>query len=127
MTGSLDHLFVNSKDSPGTYVMIINAPNINSKIGTIAFIICSIGVFPTAEAMNKFTPNGGVIKPIAKLTTIMTPKWIGSTPASTAIGNKIGVSIAKAGIVSIKAPTTNKNTLIHSKIIIGLDETDAID
>ena len=42
-------------------------------------------------ATNKLIPTGGVTKPIARLTTIITPKWVGSTPTFNTIGKKIGV------------------------------------
>ena len=38
------------------------------------------------------------MNPIARLTTITMPKWIGSTPNCTAIGNKIGASTIIAGV-----------------------------
>ena len=40
-----------------------------------------------------WTPIGGVTKPIARFTTIITPKWIDSYPIVVTIGNKIGVKI----------------------------------
>ena len=60
------------------------------------------------------------MNPIARLTTITMPKWIGSTPNCTAIGNKIGASTIIAGVVSIKHPTISSNTLINNKIKILL-------
>lgn len=87
----------------------------------IAF--CAIfmtGISVKDDATNKLTPIGGVTKPIARFTTIMTPKWIGSIPIAVTIGNKIGVKIRIAGVVSITIPTISKNALITSKITILL-------
>src|SRR5699024_12487155 len=94
--------------------------------GKLALTILSKGTFPTAEETNKLTPTGGVMKPIDKLTTIMTPKCIGSTTISVATCNRIGVKITIAAIVSIKAPTINKNILINNNIIIELSEMKTI-
>ena len=44
------------------------------KKGTIHFKITSIGEFDILEATNKLMPSGGVVKPIAKLTTMIRPK-----------------------------------------------------
>ena len=44
------------------------------KNGTIPFKITSIGEFDILEATNKLMPSGGVVKPIARFTTIIKPK-----------------------------------------------------
>ena len=90
-------------------------------INGIAFCAIFItGISVKDDATNKLTPIGGVTKPIARFTTIMTPKWIGSIPIAVTIGSKIGVKIRIAGVVSITIPTISKNTLITSKITILL-------
>lgn len=42
--------------------------------GVIPFKITSIGEFDILDATNRFIPKGGVVKPIAKFTTIIIPK-----------------------------------------------------
>ncbi len=56
---------------------------------------------------------------MAKATTIIIPKWIGSYPSSVTIGKNIGVSIKIAANVSINIPTINKSNIIINIIIIG--------
>ena len=83
--------------------------------GTACLAIAKIGNFVIELATNRFTPIGGVTNPIARFTTIITPKWIGSIPKPVAIGKKIGARIKIAGVVSIIIPTKSKNRLIINK------------
>src|SRR5690625_3286498 len=89
-----------NKDNCGTNVRMSNVINIAKKKGITARDNVSIDKPDMPEATNKFTPRGGVIKPIAKLTTMTIPKCIGSKPMLTAIGSKIGVKIMIAANVS---------------------------
>ena len=90
-------------------------------INGIAFCAIFItGISVKDDATNKLTPIGGVTKPIARFTTIITPKCIGSIPIAVTIGNKIGVKIRIAGVVSMTIPTISKNILITSKITMLL-------
>ena len=89
--------------------------------GTTLFIILSSGISPKDEATKMFTPKGGVTKPIAKLTTIIIPKYIGFIPKLVMIGINKGVKINIAGVVSITIPTNNKNILIKINRIIFED------
>lgn len=82
--------------------------------GIIPFKITSIGEFDILEATKRLIPSGGVIKPIAKLVTIIKPKWIGSTPKDVATGKRIGANTKIAGVVSMKQPTINNSTLINN-------------
>ena len=95
---------------------------IESKNGNIETTMRSNLTFPTLDATNKLTPNGGVMKPIAKLATKITPKWTGSTPTVTTIGSKIGVKTTSAEMVSINIPTTKSSKFIASNMTIGLLE-----
>ena len=52
-----------------------------------------IGISVSELATNRLTPIGGVTNPIARLTTIMIPKWIGFMPTAVTIGRRIGVRI----------------------------------
>ena len=100
----------------GTYVSNNNVAIIKTKNGMIPLMTTSNVVSPTREATNKFTPSGGVIKPIAKLVTMMIPKCTGSTPKAVTTGNKIGAKIMMAHTVSMKQPTSNNNKLMSNKI-----------
>ena len=71
-----------------------------------------IGISVSELATNRLTPIGGVTNPIARLTTIMIPKWIGFMPTAVTIGRRIGVRIRIAGVVSMTIPTIRRNTLI---------------
>ena len=100
----------------GTYVSNNNVPIINTKNGIMPRITTSNVVSPTRDATNRFTPKGGVMKPIAKFVTIMIPKCTGSTPKAVTTGNSMGAKIMMAHTVSIKQPTNNNNKLIKSNI-----------
>ena len=96
-------------------MMIMNA--------TIPFKITSIGESEIREATKRLIPKGGVMKPIAKLVTMIRPKWIGSRPIEVATGKRIGAKTKMAGVVSMKQPTMSKIKLIRSRMTIGLSET----
>lgn len=66
--------------------------------GIIPFNTTSSLQLPTRAATNNAIPNGGVIKPIARFATMMSPKWIGSNPIDVATGKRIGAKIKIAGV-----------------------------
>ena len=55
------------------------------------------------------------MKPIAKLVTMMIPKWIGSTPSAVTTGNRMGARIMMAHTVSMKQPTNSSSRLSSSR------------
>src|SRR3954469_16782286 len=63
-------------------------------------------------ATKMLMPNGGVNVPMLRLVTTIMPKWIGSTPTASAIGNSSGVSTRIADAVSMKQPMISRNTLM---------------
>ena len=79
-------------------------------------VTVSSGSRPTLAATNRLIPRGGVMNPIARFTTMMTPKWIGFIPMLSAIGSRIGDSTIIAGVVSMKQPTIRSSRLISSRI-----------
>ena len=78
----------------------------------IPLITLSRVVSPTRDATNRFTPSGGVMKPIARLTTMMIPKCVTSTPIAVTTGYRMGARIIIAHSVSMKQPTISSSTLI---------------
>ena len=84
------------------------------------FAICITGTSVRELATNRLTPIGGVTNPIARLTTMITPNWIGSIPMASTIGRRIGVRIRIAGVVSMTIPTISRNMLMISRIATGL-------
>ena len=64
----------------GMYVMRIRPISKAIKNGMIFFTRSANGILPIPHATNRFTPTGGVIKPMARLTTMMIPKWMMLTP-----------------------------------------------
>ena len=60
-------------------------------------------------------PTGGVINPIPKLSIIIIPKCMGSTPTTITIGKKIGVVIKILADISIIIPRNNRTMLIINK------------
>ena len=111
---------------PGTYVINISVAIIRIRKGMIPLITLSNVVSPTRDATKRFTPSGGVMKPIARLTTMMIPKWIGSTPREVTTGNRMGARIIIAHSVSMKQPTIRSNRLISNRIRIALSVRDSI-
>lgn len=67
-----------------------------------------IGISVMELATNKLMPIGGVTKPMAKFTIIMTPKCRGDTPTAVTIGRRIGVRMRMAGVVSMTMPTKSR-------------------
>ena len=65
------------------------------------------------------SPNGGVNMPIDRLTVMMMPKWIRSTPMALTIGSSSGVKTRIADDGSSTQPTTNSKILMDSRIIQG--------
>ena len=87
----------------------------------IAFLAISMtGTSVSELATKRLTPIGGVTKPIARFTIMITPNWIGSMPIASMIGSRIGVRIRIAGVVSITMPTISKKQLSTSRIDTGL-------
>lgn len=93
--------------------------NITIKNGMTALVKAGIAIPEMLDPTNKFTPNGGVIKPTANVATIKTPKWIGSKPISVVIGKRIGVNITTAAEVSMKHPIIS-NSIMINRIITSL-------
>ena len=69
------------------------------------------------NATNRFTANGGVIAPIEKLITIISPKCTRSMPNALAAGARIGARIIMPGPGSKNIPTKNRKRLISSRNI----------
>src|SRR5437667_9386399 len=67
-----------------------------------------------ADAANKLMPTGGVMNPTVNAHTTYTPKCTGSKPRLVPIGNKIGIMIISAAMVSRKQPSTKSTKKIIS-------------
>ena len=87
-----------------------------TKNGMADKAIFSNGTSAMGEATNRQTPNGGVARPILRLTVMMIPKWIGSIPILCAKGNKIGVKSIIAANVSIMVPMNRRRRFISNRI-----------
>ena len=68
----------------------------------------------TTAAANRLIPTGGVMKPTDNVQTTNTPKWIGSNPSSTPIGNKIGMTTRIAAIGSRMHPIIKSDNIIRA-------------
>ena len=77
---------------------------------------------PIRAATNKLIPNGGVMNPIARFTTMIIPKWIGLSPSDVATGRRMGESTIMAGVVSMKQPTISNRMLIRIRMTTLLVE-----
>ena len=71
------------------------------------------------QAANKFTPKGGVIMPMARFTTMMSPKCTGSTPKCMATGARMGASTMMAALVSMNMPMMNSAAFTPSRNMVG--------
>ena len=75
----------------------------------------SSDILATVQAAKRLTPKGGVIMPMARLTTMMMPKCTGSTPKCTATGTRMGASTMMAADVSMNMPITNNAAFTPSR------------
>ena len=73
-------------------------------IGAAPLVACSKDTPDVDDIVNRFSPNGGVIRPQIITIHINTPRWSSLSPNSTPIGTRIGARISSAGAVSISAP-----------------------
>jgi len=88
--------------------------------GSIALVICSSFISPIAHAMKRHTPTGGVVSPITRLSTMITPKWSGSTPILFIRGSNTGVKIISEAVVSMNVPTISKSIFTRRRIAMRL-------
>ena len=72
---------------------------------------CS-GRRPTPATTLSTVPTGGVIRPMAPLSTNIRPKYTGSMPALTAIGSITGAKIRMVGVRSSAVPTSTSTIII---------------
>jgi hypothetical protein len=56
-------------------------------------------LLPMEQAINKHTPTGGVVNPITKLSTTITPKCRGSTPICIIKGRSTGVRMISSPLL----------------------------
>ena len=73
----------------GTNVTNNNATTIAPKNGINFPITSSTFNFATLHPTNNTLPTGGVIVPIERFITIITPNWIGSIPIAVITGGKL--------------------------------------
>lgn len=66
--------------------------------------ISSIDVLASPEAIKRFSPKGGVSKPISQFITRTTPKCMGSTPRDVITGKRTGVTSMMVAGVSMNMP-----------------------
>ena len=90
--------------------------------GHISSMNSLILISPIPHATKIHNPSGGVVSPIVRLRTIITPKWTGSYPTDKTIGKKIGAKSNMRAIVSMKHPKRSNITLMMSIIIKGVFE-----
>ena len=81
--------------------------------------ICLRFTLATPQATYKFTPTGGVNRPMARFTIMTTPRWIRSMPSAWATGTNSGVKMYRAEVESRKQPAISKMMLtIRKKITV---------
>ena len=65
-------------------------------------------------------PTGGVIRPIIRLRTMTTPKWMGSIPYWRIRGARIGVRMKMIGGESMMQPSMRRKTFRMTRSRVGL-------
>ena len=85
------------------------------KNGSEAYAMAAVFSSVMALATKSVCPNGGVVKPIAKLQTKITPKCTGSTPTLTMTGSSMVPKIIVAEADSISAPAIRRKILTKTK------------
>ena len=78
-----------------------------------------IVMFAIRNNKNIVRPYGGVIKPICRFRTKMTPKWIGSIPYAATTFVKSGAKISMFAVTSTKQPRMRKRMFRKSRISHG--------
>ena len=99
--------------------MTIRQARMTSTKGIRSLTIRSSEIRATVHAAKRLTPNGGVIMPMARFTTMIRPKCTGSMPKCMATGAKIGASTMMAALVSMNIPMRNSAALTPSKKYVG--------
>ena len=66
---------------------------------------------PMPEATNRFSPSGGVMKPIDSTQITTMPTWVGSAPTVYITGSSTGTRIRIAARVSMNMPTKSRKTI----------------
>ena len=77
--------------------MSTSAARKNPISGMTLEAIWATGMPDMVLATKRLTPIGGVTNPMARFTTMITPKCTGSIPTSLIIGRSTGASISIAG------------------------------
>ena len=78
--------------------------------------ISSMEAPPIPEATKRFSPNGGVWKPMASAQTTTMPTCTGSIPSMYMIGSSTGVRIMIAASVSMNMPTNSRKKMIIAQM-----------
>lgn len=89
------------------YVTKNNTPITTASNGTNGFKILSNDILAIPHAVKRHIPTGGVISPIVRFNTIITPKCNVSIPNSLTITKKIGVRIIRFDVGSSIQPIIN--------------------
>src|SRR5690606_27806855 len=103
----------------GTNVTSSRTTSSGSRNGSVPRKTSWIGIRATGLITNSTAPIGGVSNPIIRFMITITPKCIGSTPNSAAIGSRIGTVITRAETPSRIAPSRISRTLTSSRKTIA--------
>ncbi len=89
-----------------------------NKKGKAFLAIFSRGIPVMPDVTNRHTPKGGVRVPMQILMHTIMPKCSGSTPSLRISGNRIGVKITCAAMLSKKQPTISSRMLMRKRMTI---------
>ena len=81
---------------------------------------------PIPQPTKRQTPSGGVTIPMARFTTIMIPKWRGSTPICVTTGRRTGTRMMMEATVSMKVPIKSRRRLMSVRMTTGFVEIERI-
>ena len=79
---------------------------------TICGSLQAILVPPSHNSVIYSIATGGVMRPMARLSSMIMPKCTGSTPSAFITGSMIGVQMRIIGAMSMKVPRRSSSTLI---------------
>ena len=102
----------NHKAIPGINVISIKAINMAIRKGMTAMLNFSILILPILHPTKRFTPTGGVRKPMDAQMIMTMPKWMGCIPNSVATGSSSGVRMSMFASASIKVPMMRRKIRI---------------
>ena len=103
----------------GNRIITASTAREDRKYGSVPLKASSIEIFAILDAMRRQRPYGGVTRPRARVTMMISPRMIGLILSAAADGRMIGQNRIIAGTASMKVPMKRKNitTTIRNTVL----------